>query len=409
MLVVPTTTYRCADFLAAADRLGVDLVIASEKSSTLEQLNPESFFLLDHQTPQQLAARVRRLAAERPLDAVVPVDSAAALDASLIARTLGLAGNGPDSVAAALDKLTMRRLLAAAGVPQPAFAPWRFDDDLARLTLDFGFPCVVKPLHLAASQGVMRADDRAQLEEAVERLRRIVARRPASDGAASLAEDTFLVEAFVPGWEYSLEGILTRGQLRTLALFDKPDPLDGPVFEETVYVTPSDLPAVEQEVLREVAQRACRALGLRHGPIHAELRRGPAGPVVIEVNARSIGGLCSRTLRFGLGASLEELILRHALDDDWQIPPRESSAAGVMMVPVPADGVLEDYAGIQEAEATEGIEQVAITAHRGEHLVRLPEGGRYLGFLFARGESRETVIESLRQAHQRLRFEIKKV
>jgi biotin carboxylase len=266
------------------------------------------------------------------------------------------------------------------------------------------FPCVLKPLTLSASRGVIRADDPAEFVAAFDRIRALLARPEVSvtgDGARLL-----LAEEFVPGREVALEGLLTEGRLHTLALFDKPDPLDGPFFEETIYVTPSRLAPEVQDRITKVTAQACAALDLTEGPVHAELRVNDRGPWVIEVAARSIGGLCSRTLRFGTGMTLEELILRHALR--WPIASfeRERRPAGVMMIPIPRAGRLRAVHGKAEAEAVAGIEEVTITAHLTQELVPLPEGWQYLGFIFARADSAEAVESALRAAHVRLRFDI---
>jgi biotin carboxylase len=273
------------------------------------------------------------------------------------------------------------------------------------------YPCVLKPLVLSASRGVIRADDPAAFVAAFERVRAILA----EPDVAALGDgtDQILVEAFVPGVEVALEGLLRAGALSVLALFDKPDPLDGPYFEETIYVTPSRLPAATQRVIADVTAQAARALGLEDGPIHAELRldaRAPADaprPVMLELAARSIGGLCSRTLRFGTGLTLEDLILRRALDLPIASLEREGRAAGVMMIPIPRAGVLEKVEGLDAAEAVPLIEDVTISAHPGETLVPLPEGHRYLGFIFARGDDPAAVERALRDAHARLTFTLR--
>ena len=215
------------------------------------------------------------------------------------------------------------------------------------------------------------------------------------------------MERFIPGVEVALEGLLNHGELNTLALFDKPDPLDGPFFEETIYVTPSRLPAETQRAIQVCAARAATALGLRDGPVHAELRLDAEGPLMLEIAARSIGGLCSRTLRFGTGLTLEEIILRHALGLPIESLEREGRAAGVMMIPIPRAGTLEGVEGLDEARAVPLIEDLTISAHTGEELVPLPEGHRYLGFIFSRADTPAQAEAALRQAHACLSFVIR--
>jgi biotin carboxylase len=404
LLLLPTRTYRTEDFVDAARTLGVDLVCASEKPSTLEELSPDTLLTLDFTDPDAAAARAVAWSAGRPLAAVVGVDDVTAPAAAAIAERLGLRASAPAAVDATRDKYQMRQCLAAAGVPVPRFRRIALDEQPLRAARGVEYPCVLKPLALSASRGVIRANNADQFMAAFERIRALLQRDDVS--VAGDAARYLLAEAYVPGLEVALEGLLTKGGLHTLALFDKPDPLEGPFFEETIYVTPSRLPATVQDALRRAAAAACAALGLTEGPVHAELRLNDDGPWVLEVAARSIGGLCSRTLRFGTGMTLEEIILRHALD--WPIPSleRERRAAGVMMIPIPRAGRLDGVRGLDEARAVPHVEDVVISAHVGQTLVPLPEGWQYLGFIFARADTPADVEDALRIAHARLRFDI---
>jgi biotin carboxylase len=288
-----------------------------------------------------------------------------------------------------------------AGLPCPRFEVFSVHDDPAAVAARVRYPCVVKPVMLAASRGVIRADD---ADGFVAAYRRVAAILQAPDVAERRdhAAGLIMAEDFIPGPELALEGVLTAGELKVLALFDKPDPLDGPYFEETLYVTPSRLPPEGQRAVAETIAASARALGLCHGPVHAELRINRDGVWPIEIAPRSIGGLCSRTLRFGTGLSLEELILRHAAGASVAELTRERRAAGVLMIPIPGAGILRDVRGVGAARSVEGIEGVEIGIPRGARLVPLPEGHRYLGFIFARGDTPEEVESALREAHRRL-------
>jgi biotin carboxylase len=404
LLLLPTTTYRTEDFLAAARALEVDLVCASEKPNTLAEHLPASFLTLDFADPDGAAAVVADFSRTHPLRAVVGVDDLTSIAAAAIAERLGLTSSGVAAVQTARDKYQMRQCLAAAGLPVPRYRRLALADDPFLAARGVAFPCVLKPLTLSASRGVIRANNIDQFMAAFRRVRALLARDDVSvsgDGAQFL-----LAEAFIPGIEVALEGLLIGGKLHTLALFDKPDPLDGPFFEETLFVTPSRLPQDVQARIGEVVADACAALGLAEGPVHAELRVNAEGPWVLEIAPRSIGGLCSRTLRFGTGLTLEELILRHALGRPIASLDRERRAAGVMMIPIPRAGRLGAVHGQDAARAVSGIEDVTITAHREQALIPLPEGWQYLGFIFARGETPHAVEASLRDAHARLSFEI---
>ncbi|MBI4380411.1 MAG: ATP-grasp domain-containing protein [candidate division NC10 bacterium] len=402
LLLLPTTTYRSGAFLEAAKGLGVEVVVASERPNVFQEAQPGRYLSLDFFNPDKAARQAIDFAATRPIDAIVGIDDATTVLAAALSAALSLPHNSVASTAASRDKHQMRDLLSRDGVPVPSYVLRSLDDDPVREARRMVYPCVVKPLMLSASRGVIRADDEGQFVGAVRRLEAILC-TPDAAALGDIARQV-LIEAFVPGREVALEGLLVRGELHVLALFDKPDPLDGPFFEETIYVTPSRLPAAVQAEIASCAARAARALGLQDGPVHAELRVGSRGPSVIEVAARSIGGLCSRTLRFGTGLSLEELILRHALGIGIPSLERERRAAGVMMIPIPRAGVLKEVRGQAESRSVSGIEEIAITAHPGEDLVPLPEGARYLGFIFARAESPERVEAALREAHRRLEF-----
>ncbi|MGH7233293.1 MAG: ATP-grasp domain-containing protein, partial [Nitrospiraceae bacterium] len=324
--------------------------------------------------------------------------------AAQFAAALGLPHNSVESVSAARNKHRMRESLHARGVPVPRFLRCSIFDDPAAFGSTLAYPCVVKPLVLSASCGVIRVNTPAEFTAAFRRVTAILQKLGMTE--VSEAGRQLLVEEFVPGQEVALEGILTNGSLRVLALFDKPDPLNGPFFEETIYVTPSRLaPAIQREIA-VCAEKAARALGLREGPIHGEFRTNDQGVWAIELAARSIGGRCSRTLHFAAGKSLEELILRHAFRMDLPSFEREGGAAGVMMVPIPKAGVLHAVTGEEEAGKVPGIEEVTVTAKPGDELVPLPEGIRYLGFMIARAGTPAGVEAALRQAHSRLTFAI---
>jgi biotin carboxylase len=406
LLLLPTRSYRIPDLLDAARRVRADIVVASEEPSAVEELADGGLLTLDFTDPEGSARRVRELAATAPIDAVLGVDEDTALTAAAISAALGLPHNPVDSMRAVRDKTWMRTLLDAAGVPAPSGREFSLDDLPDRVATEVPYPCVLKPTFLSGSRGVIRADDPDELTVAWERIARIL-EEPDVARRGGTAARRILIEEFLPGAEVALEGVVTKGVLTTLAIFDKPDPLEGPYFEETIYVTPSRLPAFERREVERVTASAAAALGLQHGPVHAELRVHNGRPAVIEIAARSIGGLCSRALRFGAGLSLEEVVLRHALGMDPEPPARETSAAGVMMIPIPRTGKLVAVRGVSRAKTVPGIQDVVITIPQGQRVVALPEGSRYLGFLFSRAASPEGAEQALREAHAKLEVVIR--
>jgi biotin carboxylase len=409
MLVLPTATYRATAFLRAAASLGIECVIASDEAPTLAGRMEGRVLTLDLGRPGEAAERAAAFATRSPLDAVVGVDEASVLTAAHIAERLGLGRNPVAAVHATRDKRRLRARLGDARVPQPRWAEAHGDpmgSAAARAAADVGLPCVVKPVDLAASRGVIRADTVEELRAAVVRVDALLRRE---ELCGPRGDPPLLVEEFVPGAEIAVEGLLREGELTVLAIFDKPDPLDGPFFAETLYVTPSrhDPAVLDQAVT--ITRGALSAIGLRDGPIHAELRLGGGGPVFIEVAARSIGGRCSSALRFvdgGARMSLEEVILRNACGLPLREPHLAPGGAGVLMLPVPRAGVLRNVVGAAAAAAVEGVVTIDITISRGQTVEPLPEGDRYLGFVIAHGADAQSVEAALRAAWARLDVEI---
>ena len=405
LLVMRTRTYRAEAFLRAAERVGVDVTVATEREQPLGRLAPGGTVALDFTDARSAEEQVRRFAAEYPLAAIVGVDDDTTVLAARLARSLGLPHNSVEAVQAARYKDVMRLALGEAdGVLSPAFWLLSLTDDPSGFAQRAPYPVVLKPLSLAASRGVIRADSPEGFTAAFAEVSSILAE--ADLDADDPGAHQVLVEEFIPGNEVALEGLLVEGQLTCLALFDKPDPLDGPYFEETIYVTPSRLPASTQAHILDAAQRGATAIGLRTGPVHAELRCNQAGAWIVEIAARSIGGLCSGTLRFDDGTSLEEIILRQAAGLDLTSLRREQRPAGVMMIPIPRAGVLRSVAGQADAAAVPGIDGVTISVACGDRVEPAPRASRYLGFIFAHADTPEAVEAALRAAHRRLRVEI---
>lgn len=416
---MPTTTYRAEPFLDAARRMDLEVVVGSDFCHVLadEWDIPLSLRL---RYVSQAVGEIVDYARKHHLDAIVPVDDYTTEIAARACKVLGLPHNTPEAAIAAHNKYRMREMLSAAGEWCPYFARFDLSVPVEEISLEQPYPCVLKPVLLSGSRGVIRADTPAGFIEAFRRIGRIL--DSAADRPPSLDPDArrIMVESYMPGQEVALEGLLHGGRLRVLALFDKPDPLEGPFFEETIYVTPSRLPEETQRVVSDAVQRASTAVGLSEGPVHAELRVHHGGARIIEIAGRSIGGLCSRVLEYGLGVSLEELILRHALGQDVDGGGRKaqdngggtargSKAAGVMMLPVPEGGMFQGFDGVEEAKLVPGVEDVVITAKEGDMMTPLPEGASYPGFIFARGNEPGQVAHLLRKAHGRLRMRVKSV
>ena len=406
LLIATTTGYQTRAFGEAAERLGVELVFATDRCHRLDDpwrdgAIPVRFH---NDAEADFLEALGEVARQRPVDGVLAVGDRPAVFAALACEALGLAGHPPAAARASGNKLETRRRFVAAGLPSPAFSEVLLDG-ASDILPELDFPCVVKPLALSGSRGVIRADDPARLDAALHRVRRLLSRADIRERRQP-SDDRVLVETFVPGREYAIEGVVEDGTLRVLAVFDKPDPLDGPFFEESIYVTPSDQPAAELRRIEEAVADAVGALGLRHGPVHAECRVNDGGVFVLEVAARPIGGLCARALRFkgagGVMLSLEELLLRHALGEPLGGYRREPEASAVMMIPIPRAGIYRRTDAVDAARAVSGVVDIAMTAKPDQRLEPLPEGASYLGFIFARCARPAEAVTALRHAHARL-------
>jgi len=404
LLIATTTGYQIRSFGEAAGKLGVQLTFASDRCERLDDpwwdhAIPVRF----HDEPRSIDA-VTSACAGAPPQGIVAVGDRPVVLAAHLARVFGLPGHPPAAAETSRNKLLTRRALAAAGLPTPWFASLSMEGDARDVASRIPYPAVVKPLALSGSRGVMRVDNASECLSALERLGSLL-QSPDVRVERDEAHGRALVESFIPGAEYAVEGLLDHGELRVLAVFDKPDPLDGPLFEETLYVTPSlASPATLQAIVSAVAQ-AARAIGLWHGPVHAECRVDGDRVFVLEVAARPIGGLCSRALRFRSGdldASLEEVLLRHAIGEDVSGYAREGAASGVMMIPIPRRGIYRRVDGIDQARSVAGVVDVRMTAKPDAPIVPLPEGKSYLGFIFARGQEPRVVERALRDAHAQL-------
>lgn len=390
VVILPSSTYRASEFVRASAELGVELIVASEGEPPIEM--GDRYLQIDCSDIDAAAARIVALGDTAPIDGIVAADDMGVVVAAVAGQKLGLPANDPDAARATRDKALMRQRLESGEVPQPRWAALGPSDDPGAVAESIGYPLVIKPLALSAAQGVIRVDRSEDLAASVDRARAIIRSTGQSD-------ETLLVESFMNGSEVAVEGLVAAGNLLPLAIFDKPVESVGTGFEETILVTPSRHdPSVQSEILR-VAAQAVRSLGLTQGPVHIELMVSGEQVRVIEVAGRSIGGLCSRSLSFGLmDTSLESLILRNAIGRDKPELRRSSEASGVLMVPIPGGGVLAGFAGLDEVRGQASITGVETTARPGDVVAPPPDGGRYIGFVFAEAKTPEVVEAALKRA-----------
>jgi D-alanine-D-alanine ligase-like ATP-grasp enzyme len=407
--------YQTRSFESAARKLNVQLAYVTDRCHELSDPWNDQAIAARFANPEQTAATAMQSLRDKPLDAILALGDAPAVAAAYAARGLGLVANHPAAVEACRNKFRMREVLRDAGLFNRPTNFWfrriPLSPEPESALLGIQFPCVLKPLSLSASQGVMRANNREEFREAARRLARLLEHPDLQLKNLSSPREA-LVEEYIPGTEVAVEGILTDGELKPLAIFDKPDPLEGPFFEETIYVTPSRLSVRQQTAVHRCATQAIRALGLTHGPVHAEFRVNQQDVWPIEVAPRPIGGMCAASLAFvspehSEPIALEELILRHAIAENIFQWNREPASSGVMMIPVPASGILETVTGTDEAKCVEHVTDVQITARLRDEILAWPEGSSYLGFIFARAESPAVAEHALREAHSKLHFQIR--
>lgn len=403
ILLLPKTSYRNQDFLAAAGALGMDVLAVQNNCHVLaESWNGAPLLSLPFDDPKVLVETVRRHVADSKVAAVIGVDDSGAAIAQQLAQALGVAANNPAAAQTLGNKWRFRQLQYRLRLPAPNTVRVAADTDITESPVG-AYPLVAKPLRLSASQGVIRVDHPGQLPAVLQRIRHILRAQNVPPD-----ERTLLLEDFIAGKEYALEAVMHHGKLHTLALFEKPEPLDGPFFAETVYVTPPDLELAQQQEFSRQVELLCREAGWLNGPVHAEARVEPGRVTMLEIAPRTIGGLCSRLLIPLLGRSLESLVLDQALG---RFEPLEtaSGAAGVYMIPVPHPGLFESVEGLEQAQNIPGITGITITASVDEPLEPLPEGNKYVGFVFAAADDATKVKSALAQAQGCLQVRLRRM
>ena len=405
LLLIPASSYRTRDFLEAAHALDLEVQVGTDQSQVLAEVVPDRTLVLDFFEAEIALAAIAELHSRHPLSVVLGVDDESVELAAQANQRLRIPHNSPTSVSLTRDKFGMRQCLAKAGLASPGFQRFSVASDPETLRDSIRYPCVLKPTFLAASQGVIRADAPGEFNTAFRSLQELLADPELQKRGGERAK-WVLVEDYLPGLEVSLEGVLTDGCLQTLALFDKPDPLTGPTFAETLYVAPSRLPETVQQCVRKAVEQTAQALGLTTGPVHAEARVHQGKVWMLECAARTIGGLCSRMLAFSGGMSLEALILRHALGRDIQTAQTISNACGVLMLPVPKDGTLHTIAGWDTVREISGVEAAVQSLPNGTAVRTLPHDARYLGFVLVREKTPAAVETTLREAWTQLQVEI---
>ena len=394
LVIAPHGSYRTAPFIKAAKQLNVDVLIASQGEHSIVSDYVQGLHI-DFKNEAQAIATILAEAKKQAFSGIIGTDDVTTELAAHVAEKLSLPHNDPQAVKIAQRKDLARLSLKKSGVKIPEFDLLTTTKSLSEQTIHVDFPAVIKPVALSASRGVIRVNNKVELEQAVERVTTMLAEERQIDEAI---REILLLEEFIPGKEVAIEAMLHNGELDVLAIFDKPDPLDGPFFEETYYITPTSFSENIQQEIKQTVLASCQAYGLNEGPIHAECRINEKGVWILEVAARTIGGMCGRLLSLGTGHSLEELVLLHAMGKRVEVKTIES-AAGVLMIPIPKAGILKRVEGLLNAQRIPYINDVTIEVREGYELTPLPEGNSYLGFIFAEAPTVKEAEQALRDAH----------
>lgn len=401
-----TSTYRASAFLEASKKLEISTIIGTDQPDILGHLNPGSSINLDYSKNNDSKKKIIEHINKFPIHGVLAIDEETLILGAIVADSLGLICHSMESVSTTRSKYELRKVLSEDGLRNPEFKLISSEENPKLISKSISFPCVMKPTYLSGSRGVIRANNEKEFTNAYLRIKNILDEPEAIIRGKDEAK-MLLIEEYIDGIEVAVEGIIVNGEFLPLTIFDKPEPLDGPFFEETLYVTPSRLPKSLQEKILEETKNASNAIQLTNGPVHAELRIDRNGdPWVIDIASRTIGGKCSRAIKFSDGITLESIILSHVLGKKLPNIVPISSSSGVMMIPIPKSGVLKEVLGKEDALAIEGIEEIEITIPLGDKIVQLPEGDRYLGFIFASSKKSNETIEILKEAHKNLKFEI---
>ncbi len=397
ILIAPPSSYRLGPYIRTAEKLNIDVIVISEGKYSLVSAIASGMHVdfSDPDVSQQIVSRLEG----REIKAVVGTDDRTVVQAAQVSKALKLAHNDPAATRYTRRKDLARACLAESSVNIPAFEVHPLQALIDKATTSLDYPCVIKPLAMSGSRGVIRVNNPDELQQAARRLQGILA----NAGGEDIERSSVLLETYIPGLEYAYEGLLNQGQLQTLALFDKPEPMEGPFFEETYYITPSRLDHTTQKKIQQAVQQACEAYGLVNGPVHAEVRIHNGQVWFMEMAARTIGGQCAQLVNYVTGVELEEIVLRQAAGMALALKQTQQ-AAGVLMIPTTEQGLLRRVEGILQASQLEGIEDIEISIHEGYEIVPLPEGDSYLGFIFAKAATAEQVEKALRQAHAKLKI-----
>lgn len=397
LLISHHNSYRIASYIKAAKNLSLDVTIASQGKHSLVTEVADGLHVNFDDTESALKEIIKENN-KKPFAGILGSDDQTVELAAQAAKVLHLPHNPPEAAQYSHRKDLARAKLTLADRNVPFHCLLNLTKPIKNQIIDLPLPCVVKPLNMSASRGVIRVDNTEQLKVACERLRPILADSP------NIFEQThILIEAYIDGIEIAYEGYLQNKKLNTITIFDKPDQLTGPYFAETIYVTPSSLDNDLQLAIKMEIEKSCKAYGLVTGSIHAECRIDKNNKVwILEIASRTIGGDCARILDNN-NYSLEEMAILLSIGKNITIK-KSKKARAVMMIPIKQKGLLKRVEGLSLANKVKHIDSIDIIINQGHELIPLPEGNQYLGYIFSSADTSEKATEAIRMAYDILTF-----
>ena len=377
LLVIPENSYKSNDFVVAAEKLGIDFLIITDSEQVSSKFSDT--VIINKFDAELNKNNLKKL---KDVTHVLPVDHSALKFSGYLVDLLEVKGNKLESINLSMNKYESRKIFNSLLDIKVNNEIIKNIDDVNTFINKNG-TSVLKPIYGTASKSVLKINNVEKNKEQIEKLMQ------------DCFDQDLVIEEYIDGKEYALEGTIINSELKKIVIFDKPVEYKHPYFEESIYITPSELSSEAEKRVVSIVDKACKKIGLEDGPVHVEFKINENQIFIIEINPRMIGGLCSRCLSFGLfKVSLEEIILHAFMNNELKNIELLNNYVGVLMIPTPKSGKFISI-NKEELEKIPNISNVEITVPEGSDLLEPPYGDKYLGFAFSQGIDKKTVNESL--------------
>ena len=377
LLVIPENSYKSNDFVFAAEKLGIDFMIITDSEQVSSKFSDT--VIINKFDAELNKNNIKKL---KDVTHVLPVDHSALKFSGYLVDLLEVKGNKLESINLSMNKYESRKIFNSLLDIKANNEIIKNIDDI-NIFINKNGTSVLKPNYGTASKSVLKINNVEKNKEQIEKLMQ------------DCFDQDLVIEEYIDGKEYALEGTIINSELKKIVIFDKPVEYKHPYFEESIYITPSELSSEAEKRVVSIVDKACKKIGLEDGPVHVEFKINENQIFIIEINPRMIGGLCSRCLSFGLfKVSLEEIILHAFMNNELKNIELLNNYVGVLMIPTPKSGKFISI-NKKELENIQNISNVEITVPEGSDLLEPPYGDKYLGFAFSQGIDKKTVNESL--------------